>query len=217
MKKMLWVVAAFTLLYGCATTKISNLATDNRMNLVRLSLGMSKEKALDIMGSRSAEYICDVESSGPGAKMKLSNPYRAETFQVAGKILEVVYYITDLKHDNCKIDNEELTPLVFEDSKLIGWGNNFLPEVIPAVKPQQQPPQQQSVANVTTDVESKTEEAKVTPSTTAEKPGQQPQDQPVKASAVTDVKPESEKAATITPTAADKTESAKQLPDEVGT
>jgi len=187
--------------------KVSSLATDNRMNLVRLSLGMSREKALDIMGSKSTEYICDVESSGPGAKIKLNNPYRTETFQVTGKILEVVYYITDLKHDNCKINNEELTPLVFDDSKLIGWGNNFLSETIPALRPQQQPPQQQPVANVAASVESKTEETKETPSAITEKAVQQPQNQPVKESAVSDVKPESEKAVTATVIAADKIES----------
>jgi hypothetical protein len=162
------------------------------MNLVRLSLGISREKALDIMGSKTTEYLCDVESSRPGVKVKLNNPYRSETFQIAGKIVEAVYYITDLKHDNCKIDREELTPLVFEDSKLIGWGNNFLSEIIPTLKPQQ-PPQQQSGATASADVESKTEETKTIPSTTTEKAGEQPQDESVKANAVSDAKPESAK------------------------
>ena len=42
------------------------------------------------------------------------------------KIFEVIYYVTDVKNDDGAITDDELTPLVFDEGNLIGWGWSFL-------------------------------------------------------------------------------------------
>ena len=47
------------------------------------------------------------------------------------KTFEAIYYYTDINSaiytaEEVNIEKEELTPLVFEDDRLIGWGNSFL-------------------------------------------------------------------------------------------
>lgn len=58
--------------------------------------------------------------------MTISNPYRSEILQGKEKKFEIVYYVTDVKRDDGTITDDELTPLVFDDGKLIGWGFGFL-------------------------------------------------------------------------------------------
>jgi hypothetical protein len=48
-----------------------------------------------------------------------------------GKSYQVLYYHTDLKQRDDKITDDELTPLVFENGKLIGWGYPFLDQKVP--------------------------------------------------------------------------------------
>ena len=53
------------------------------------------------------------------------DPVKSETLQAGNRRLEVVYYYTDERGDR-KLTDEELTPLVFENNVLIGWGRLFL-------------------------------------------------------------------------------------------
>jgi hypothetical protein len=60
----------------------------------------------------------------------INNPYRNEI--VAGKdgsTLEVFYYVTDVHRNDGLITDDELTPLVFDNGKLIGWGQTFLNDI----------------------------------------------------------------------------------------
>ncbi|MCX5681500.1 MAG: hypothetical protein NT079_04395, partial [Candidatus Omnitrophica bacterium] len=57
----------------------------------------------------------------------LRNPCKSKTFQGKnGKPLEARYYIVDGQKESNDIPDSDLTPLVFEDEKLIGWGWDFL-------------------------------------------------------------------------------------------
>jgi hypothetical protein len=126
-KKSFLLLGVVILLCGCATLAASSLTASNRMHLSRLNLGMSKPEALAIMGTANGVYSCDLSSTKPLARIRLNSPYRTETVPTRGGNLEIVYYVTNLK-DDCVVTDESLTPLVFENSKLIGWGNDFLAE-----------------------------------------------------------------------------------------
>jgi hypothetical protein len=64
--------------------------------------------------------------------MWIDNPYRSETLTGKdGKNYDVLYYYSDLKQRDDKITDDELTPLVFHDGKLIGWGYPFLDQRAP--------------------------------------------------------------------------------------
>jgi len=102
---------------GCVSST-EQIRTKNRENLLRLSLGMPKFDVLQIMGPQTVESI--------------TNPYKVETPKGKdGSLYEVFFYHTDLKNKDDLVTDNELTPLVFEDSKLIGWGWAFLSEVVP--------------------------------------------------------------------------------------
>jgi hypothetical protein len=111
-------------LVGCATT-FSQIASDNRTNLLQLSIGMTKENVLNIMGTKT-RYANFDERVSRYIDAPINNPYRSEIMQGNNKTLEVLYYYTDIKSVDDAITDDELTPLVFDDGKLIGWGNSFL-------------------------------------------------------------------------------------------
>jgi hypothetical protein len=39
--------------------------------------------------------------------------------------LEVLYYITDVQGDEFDVADDELTPLLVRDGRLVGWGRTF--------------------------------------------------------------------------------------------
>lgn len=92
--------------FGCVVRWkfLSAITAKNNKNLRRLKTGMSKEEALIIMGMKTN---------------------RIEIMEAKGKNLEVLYYCTEAIR-NVLIDDDELTPLLFEDGKLMGWGRSYL-------------------------------------------------------------------------------------------
>ena len=95
---------------------------------------MSKPDVLKIMGTRTIRiegilYPAD----------RITNPFRSESLiGKDGTSIEVLYYYTDQKSTYTRqplsgtplaIVDDELTPLVFHDGKLIGWGWRALEDV----------------------------------------------------------------------------------------
>ena len=117
MKKLGIHVLILFIIFGCSST-VEQLRTKNRENLLRLSLGMTKFDVLQIMGTETIESV--------------NNPYRVETPKGKdGELYEVLFYNTDKKKKGDLITDSELTPLVFKDNALVGWGWAFLSEVVP--------------------------------------------------------------------------------------
>ena len=115
MKKLLVLLLCLGLI-GCAS--LSGVRTMNRENLLKLSIGLTKQKVLNVMGTKSFETYTDG---------RINNPYRSEILSSKeGKTFEVLYYYTDIKRTDDAITDDELTPLVFDNGKLIGWGWSFL-------------------------------------------------------------------------------------------
>jgi hypothetical protein len=121
-----WSVLLIVFIASCASHPKANIdaflsmdqvRNTNRDNLARLSVGMSKSQVLKVMGARTVETEL----------MAIKNPYRVETLKASdGKTYEIVSYYTDIKKTDGTITDDELTPLVFEAGKLIGWGWSFL-------------------------------------------------------------------------------------------
>jgi hypothetical protein len=117
----LLVISGLLLAGGCA--RLSRLRYENNKNISKLSIGMSKDEAIAIMGNKTA--------GGRLGEPKVGNPYKSAILQGENKTLEVLYYYTELKQafyfrPVSRISDDELTPLVFDDGKLIGWGREFL-------------------------------------------------------------------------------------------
>ena len=127
MKKLICILVLVVLISGCTT--LESFRMKNRQNLLKLSIGMTKEEALQTMGYKT---VIGLESGVPDAysSMKAKNPYHSEILVGENKKLEVIYYYTDLKSSDYAITDDELTPLIFDEGKLIGWGNSFLQDNI---------------------------------------------------------------------------------------
>ena len=93
------------------------LREQNTQALKRLAPGMDKGTVTQIMGTEPSKSLF----------MWIDNPYRTETLKGAnGHTYDVLYYYTDLKERDDKITDDELTPVIFEAGKLVGWGYDTL-------------------------------------------------------------------------------------------
>ncbi|MDP2939511.1 MAG: DUF3192 domain-containing protein [Candidatus Omnitrophota bacterium] len=133
MRKAIVLLLGAVLISGCATTvTLQDMTSANRQNLLRLSIGMTKNEALNAMGTETktakvALYQYGNWAETPVESMKINNPYRNEILRGKDdKIFEVLYYVTDVRKSDTNTSEDELTPLVFDNGKLIGWGWSFL-------------------------------------------------------------------------------------------
>jgi len=104
--RLICLLALVAMVSGCAgPMTLSQATARTREKLIKTFVGMPKEKVVHIVGTE---------------------PNRSEIIQGNGKNLEVVYFVTDDKDGDGVISNEELTPLVFDEGKMIGWGWAYL-------------------------------------------------------------------------------------------
>jgi hypothetical protein len=77
------------------------------------------------------------EQTQPGAKPQrrliLSNPYRSETRLLyegdEPQLIVIHWHYTDLKENDGRITDDELTPVVFMNDRVVGWGRPFLTQM----------------------------------------------------------------------------------------
>lgn len=118
--KRAWILAMTVILAACSNFYLDTadlLRDANRENLKKLSIGMPKSTAMEVMGTEPSK----------GLFMWIDNPYRSEWVATKdGRRYEVLYYYTEIKERDDRITDDELTPLIFEDGKLVGWGYEVL-------------------------------------------------------------------------------------------
>lgn len=122
MKKSLVLLTLCILMAGCASP-LDKVRKNNRKGLLKLSAGMTKEQALKVMGKAGG--------GGFFGEPAVKSPYKSETLRSNGKTFEMFYYYTDINSrihisNPGTIRDKDLTPLVFENDILIGWGNTFV-------------------------------------------------------------------------------------------
>lgn len=126
MKKIMLIALLAVGICGCATKapllRLSTIASQNNARLVNLSVGMNRDQAMAAMGTDAARTWCWLLT------INVSNPYKSEILEGNGAKFEVLYYYTNAGDWQCGASDDELTPLVFMDNSLIGWGQDFLRE-----------------------------------------------------------------------------------------
>ncbi len=125
MRKAAIVSILFVLTAGC-TSSLDRVRTANRRNLMKLSVGMTKEQVMATMGHKSG--------GGRFGEPTVDSPYKSEILPGKDKTFEVLYYYTDIESNvytanPATIPANELTPLIFDKGKLIGWGADFLEDI----------------------------------------------------------------------------------------
>lgn len=132
---MIFLIMMVMLFSGCAplfvgagvTTAVmesrkplSDVVKINQNNLKSLTYGISEKFALEIMGQKS------LTAYEKEKKILILNPYKTEYFRRGHKSYKAMYYVTDVVVADDVFTKEELTPLIFEQEVLIGWGWDFL-------------------------------------------------------------------------------------------
>jgi hypothetical protein len=109
---------------GASKKSLAEVTALNNERLSMLPYGFSKKGILSIMGTTPFyAYRSEIAKGKTITKqVTIPNPYRSENLTGNGRTFEVVYYATDDKNKDNLISDDDLTPLVFEDGKLIGWG-----------------------------------------------------------------------------------------------
>ena len=119
MQKILLLLSGLLLVSGCMSP--SKLRTANSNNMSKISVGMTKQNILDLMGSNSASQD----------QTTITNPYRTDMINRDDKTYEVLYYYTQKSRISppfaFSVRENDLTPLYFLEDKLVGWGGTFLP------------------------------------------------------------------------------------------
>jgi hypothetical protein len=132
------LLALAALLGGCSTVNsvVDNLFIDplellrksNQQKIAGLQNGTSRgevEKA--VMGSDAAGGTVFDALRGRFQHLAVKNPMRDERLRATdGAELEVLYYYTDVRQRDDRITDDELTPLVFRDGRLVGKGYDYL-------------------------------------------------------------------------------------------
>lgn len=80
------------------------------------------------MGTKS-KRACYIDNADNKNIILINNPYRSEIIRGRdGKHYEAICYVTDDKNLDGAISDDELTPLIFSNNILSGWGWSYLEE-----------------------------------------------------------------------------------------
>ena len=95
---------------GCGLAATSSLRQENEKNrstMLLVDLGMSKAEILKLMGT----------------------PRLTEAYTLNGKAVIMWFYLAreqGIAQDEYRFSRHELTPIVFEDGNVVGWGGEFV-------------------------------------------------------------------------------------------
>lgn len=107
-------------------------ACGDNVDLPELEEGISADSATAMMGGKSG--IAPISAATAGADT-LANIYRKESFLANGTMYDVYYYHSSGKKEaRDTVPESELTPIVFENSKLTGRGWAYWDSVARSIK-----------------------------------------------------------------------------------
>lgn len=101
------------------TVSYKTLLSRNLTNLNKLSIGMTKQQVMELMGTFQSKT----------SNSAVPNPYITEQMVISGKHHEVLWYLTKKYPPFTPIKKSQATPVMLKDGKVIGWGDSFLSSI----------------------------------------------------------------------------------------
>ena len=142
MDKIVIIVLVF-LISGCAVVAVNPSQTSaGSSNAIehtfssaeairKLMPGISREEAIALIGRTvTTGYELKEGSTSEYQPVTMNNPSRSQKITKGNNAYEVDYYLIYIRRADGVVSDDELTPLVFQDNKLIGKGWDFLNEKI---------------------------------------------------------------------------------------
>ena len=96
----------------------------NKENLKELEIGMKENVVLMIMESQTIIIVSD--------HFTIENPFKVEVYRNDVDVYKIFYFYTDLVKKDGFITDEELTPVILKNNKLIGWGRDVWKKLVKA-------------------------------------------------------------------------------------
>lgn len=136
-KEWITVLMSGLLLSGCAVTYEQYQILEDPDPGVRrfvsthhLQKGLSRAEAAAALGKQVIVGYEMPDMTGKHYKpIVKENPLRVQTLHQGRHVYLVEFYFVGINHSDGKITDDELTPLVFEQDHLIGWGWDFLNKI----------------------------------------------------------------------------------------
>ena len=128
MRKFLLLLVAF-LLSGCTAIEVPALSDDRGAltSINRVQIGMTESDVRTIMGDRlKIGYQETQPDSGIIENISIPSPYKTEDLKIKGKVYRILYYYTKVMKSDGLIADDELTPLIFQNNKLVGKGEDSI-------------------------------------------------------------------------------------------
>jgi hypothetical protein len=128
--RFLCLLLCSTTLTACSTLFMDPLAqfrAANKRNLERVAVGHTRFEVESIMGKDQAGGGLPEVALGRVQYLRAKNPMREENVRGDdGLNYDVLFYYTDLRTRDDKITDDELTPVVLTNGKVVGIGYPFL-------------------------------------------------------------------------------------------
>lgn len=105
--------------HGVEMVSYKTLLARNLTNLNNLSVGMTKQEVVQVMGNFASKTNDSL----------VPNPYKTEAFLVGQTQYEAMYYLTQKYPPFTSIKLSQATPVVLKDGKVIGWGAEILKSI----------------------------------------------------------------------------------------
>ncbi len=127
------VLICCLILSSCASVEIVNKPVESLLpghktlqDLAKILPGMSREDVLTLLGP-SLIIGYEQKSDKSYAPIVVSNPYREEKIEHAGKKYDVFYILSAISKPDGLVSDDELIPLIFQNNKLTskGWDPLF--------------------------------------------------------------------------------------------
>lgn len=118
-----WLVVGISLtgLIACGSAYLSLYRTEisaNQRALPKLGIGMTAEAVRSTMGEGELVNY---------RKLYLVDPWRSEAFSlVDGTGVLMLFYVTQPPRKYYRPEDHELTPIVLENDRVVGWGWTYL-------------------------------------------------------------------------------------------
>jgi hypothetical protein len=99
----------------------------NQANLLKIDLGVTKNKVLEVMGGiQKIQTYTTTSFVTKKEDIIINNPFNRDfKTDTAGVTMEILWYYTDVNKADGAVTKEEQTPIILEKNAVVGMGWDF--------------------------------------------------------------------------------------------
>ena len=105
----------------------SEVGSYNQANLLKVDIGVTKTKVLEVMGGvQKIQTYISTSFMTKKESIIINNPFNRELkTDSAGNTIEILWYYTNLNKADGDVTKEQQTPIVLEKNAVVGMGWDF--------------------------------------------------------------------------------------------